>query len=175
METSEFNKLLQLIKFDKRALEPLYKEYYGKIVLHFSYKYGRSLSEDIAQEFFIMLSSTSWYGTKVEFPNAWVYKCCYNIAQRKATENAQYSNIEENTAIFWHDFDIDSVDFGNLHNAIKSLDEYTQKIIYMHHWEGYSFLEISNIIPVSYAAVRQKYHRGLIKIKKLVENVTKQC
>ena len=56
----------------------------------------------------------------------------------------------------------------DMRKIFERLDECTQKILYLHIWEGYSQKEIAEMMEMSCTNVRKKASRGYELIKKLL-------
>ena len=166
MEKREFNALISKINKSERAFETLYDFYYKRIVYRLSRSYGRELAEDVAHEFFLNLIKSDKPVKEVDSPAAWIYACCENLAKtkiRKERETPIGEFYEGNPA---ENF-TDGMN-ADVKAALSFLDEISRKIVYMHYWEGYGFEEISEILGVSYAAVRQKHKRLKAALKNIL-------
>lgn len=171
MDAKEFNKLLKKICGDDNAFEIIYKFYFSRVVRYLSVKYNSVLAEDATQEFFINLKSLAERYEYIEQPTAWVYKCCENNAKNKVRQNKRYTYIEELDELVFEQRYEEEI-YGDLYEAIKRLDSSSQKLIRMHYFEGYSHLEIAQIMNENYSAIRKKHSRTLKKLKKLLKDVT---
>lgn len=172
MRAIEFNFLLKTIHISFRSIETLYNFYYQKIVIHIGQKYGRTIAEDVAQDFFNWLLAAKSLPS-VTNPTAWVFLNCESIAKRKIQNDSRliYKDIEtekaeENAILFKEEM------FGDLYSAIKELNEDERQIIAMHYWEGYKLKEIAEILNIQYATVKQKHKRTLKKLKSIIADVT---
>jgi RNA polymerase sigma-70 factor (ECF subfamily) len=167
MEGNEFNRLLHSLRTDGRAIEVLYNFYYGRIVQHLSYYYGKELSEDAAQNFFTHLFDIAENLGYINSPTAWVYKCCENIAKRKLTYESRYAPLygEAANRAALSDEEL----YGDLYSEIIKLDEVSQKIVKMIYWDGYSQREIADILKLNAATIRKKHSRAIKKLKILLK------
>lgn len=172
MESLRFNRLLKKAKYDQKTFDELYGFYYPRIVRRLQVKFGHAMAEDCAQEFFLAVIDTSKNFGFVNSPTSWVYKCCENIAKRKISTESKYMLCGESIA----SGPTDGAPLANLENSdevqklLGAFDGDVQKIIYLVYWEGYNLKEVSEILHISYAAVRQKYARAMKKLKKLSQN-----
>ena len=167
MNESEFNKLLLSVKTSERALEKLHGYYFGRIVFHVAKTYGKTFAEDVAEDFFMWLLKAENL-PHVMYPTTWVYLQCDSIAKRKVQKEARYVHGElefEQEAPHKEEL------FGDLYEAMKGLDEIEKKIVELHYWEGYSLKEIAPMLPLEYAAVRQRHKRLLAKLKKTLKEI----
>ncbi|HIU81541.1 MAG TPA: sigma-70 family RNA polymerase sigma factor [Candidatus Ornithoclostridium faecavium] len=164
MKANTFNRLLQNIHKDSRAIEKIYLFYNSKIILHLSYKYGRETAEECAQEFFIKLIEIADKQDYIYYPTTWVYKCCENIAKskiQKAIVPVEINQEIENRLLF-----IDREYFGDLYQELEKLDNQSRNILIMIYWEGYNQKEIAEILKLNSATVRKKHSRALKQLKK---------
>ncbi len=162
MNQAKFNRLFRKYNKSKKAFEQIYSEYYPQIVLHLKRRFGNLISaEDIAQEFFLKLLSVD-NSQKVDFPTAWLYKLCDNMAIDEI--RSKHTEIP-----------IDDLQVSSNINALPTdeevkkyfmfLDETSQKILYMYYWEGYSLKEIAAELNISYSNTRTKACRAYKKFK----------
>lgn len=172
MDAKEFNRHLQNLHKEEKAIEKLYNFYYRRIILFLSPKCGYSLASDVAQDFFIHLTESTSVPKYVEHPTAWVYRCCENIAKRKITYESRYVSLSQDFADKANGLSYDEL-YGDIYQEIKKLDDDSQTIIRMYYWEGYNQEEIANILNIKAATVRKKHSRAIKKLKKSLNNVTK--
>lgn len=166
MNPRKFNQLLQNIKYDKRVIEEIYHEYFPQIVIHLKRRFGNRISaEDIAQDVFVNLMTTDRF-PKVEHPTSWINK----LADHKAIDKLRTQHIDiELTENISDTFYIDNVILKeDIKKALKKLDKESQIIIYLHHWEGYDYKEISQMLHISCNNVRVKVSRAYSVLKKLL-------
>ena len=169
VDKKEFNIHLKKLKTSGESIEELYKYYYKRIVLHIGCKFSEDIAEDVAQEFFNNLVNAKNEYEYVEFPTAWVYKCSENIAKRKLQKENIYAELTEEIAceeVADEDMKYGDELYGDLTLAIKSLDKLTQEIIKMVYVQGYSKVEVAEILNIKESTIRQKHRRGIKKIKK---------
>lgn len=171
MNAKYFNNLIKKIHNESNAIELIYNYYFSRVVRYLSIKYNKFLAEDAVQEFFIKLKEFAKQGEYIEFPTAWIYKCCENIAKNKIKQEYKYTYVKEVDELAFEQIYEEEL-YGELYHAIKSLDISVQRIIKMHYWEGYSFIEIAHETNENYNTIRQKHRRALKTLKKLVKDVT---
>ena len=167
MDAQKFNKWLRNVRRDKKSLEVLYNFYYKRAVSFLCKRFDRELAEDVTQEFFIRLINNDKQYEYINNPTAWVYTCCINIARTKiAKENRDILLDEELCVSKDLSSDFDKIFLGTV---LEELDDLTKKIIILHYWEGYSFAEASEILGISYDAIRQRHKRIKAKLKEFLE------
>lgn len=164
MNSHKFNRLLQKIQYDKKAIEEIYTEYFPKIVIHLTRRFGKLISaEDIAQEVFVTLMSTKNF-SPVEFPTSWMNK----IADNKAIDKIKQSHTEiQLTEAYAAPFSSENLVIKeDLKKVLEKLDEESQMIIYLHIWEGYGHKEIAELLNLSHTNVRTKISRAYSALRK---------
>ena len=169
MEASHFNRLLKSISKDEKSFNELY-EYYGRrIVFRLTRVYGKEIAEETLHDFFLKLIKHEGKYEYIQKPTSWVYTCCENIAKTKlAKENYKISFNEEIGVSSALDFDFD---FENafIGTELNKLDDISKDIIILHYWKGYSFEEISEILGITYDAIRQRHKRLKKKLKNILQ------
>lgn len=165
METKKFNKLIQNLKTDRKAFDIFYEYYFPKIVIHINSKFvGLNMGEDIAQEFFLNILNKDKI-SYVEFPNAWVYTIVDDMAKNKLKKDKSTVDLEQKyVASTIEDLDLEL--YGEYKDLLLNLDSITRQIIILHVFEGYKFREIADFLNMKHDAVRQRFCRGMKKLKK---------
>lgn len=166
MTSREFNRHLNRITTDEKSLEHIYDYYYGRIVVHIksNFSQGDSFATDVAQEFFLYLINGK-PKPHVDYPTAWVYKCCDNIALKILKSQDVFVELNENIVADTCPTPIDTNLYGEFEAIIRDLDETTQKIIRLIYIDDYSYKEIAKILGIKYGTVRQKHSRAIKKLK----------
>ncbi len=166
MDTQKFNRLLRKISTDSRAFEEIYTEYYSKVKLHILRVFGKLVSaEDVAQEVFLSLLSLN-LKENIEFPTTWLMRLSENKAKDILRARHEEFELSEITPA---PFRIDSTILrADLNAVIHKLDPASQKIIYLHIWEGYTYKEIANDMEISCNNVRVKASRAYKILGKLL-------
>ena len=165
MNPQKFNRLLEKMKTDKRALEEIHNEYYPILVLYLNRRFGKLVSaEDIAQDVFVSLMETKKF-EYVKAPSTWLCKAAYF----KAIDNLKYRREEVPLSDDYPlPFCLDDLAIAeDVKKCLSCLDEQSQQIIYLHHWEGYTHKEIAALMGMSPANVRVKISRAYRAIKKI--------
>lgn len=172
MNHIEFNYHLKKLHTNNDSLEVIFDFYYSRIIIYISDKYegGDKIAQDVCQEFFQYLIKMD-YKDYINHPTLWVFKCCDHIALKLLKTERKYCKINNNYET--EDLVIEDTLYGDLDIYIKQLDETTQLIIKMIYVYGYRAKEISKLLGIKYATVRQKHSRAIKKIKNLYKTVTK--
>ncbi len=153
-----------------KAFDKLYKFYFPKIVIHIYVIYkNKNLSEDVAQEFFIKLLEMKEFNY-IKFPNSWVYTVAENIAKNIISkEKTNLTEPIDNFRICVNDTYAYQL-YGDYWEKLNNLDELTRKILIMRIFEGYRYQEIASELNLKVDTVRQRYCRGIKKLKKMSRN-----
>ena len=167
MEAKEFNHLLQKTHIDEKSFNKLYNFYYNRIVRHLLGRFGKEIAEDAAHTFFINLLKSDKKYEFIRKPTTWVYTCCDNLAKtmvsKKKKETPLLLDVESKPL---HLIDENLADIGI---AVEKLDDVSKQIIYLYYWEGYSLEEISEILNISYTAIRKRHSQIKVKIKNFLK------
>lgn len=171
MNRSSFNRLLAKMKRkDKKgndAFTELYKFFFPKIVIHiWNYYRNKNLGEDVAQEFFTKLLTLK-IEKEIEYPVAWVYKICNNIANELILNDRRYKAAYLNRITEDSDEAYERAACLEQLKELDKLDRETKNIILMYAYEGYSLKDIAKEMRLNYNTVRQKYSRGIKKVNKI--------
>lgn len=170
MSIDRFNELIRKIHIDEIAFNEVYNHYYYKVYKHAEFKFrGQNLiPNDLAQATFMKLifSKKKEY---IENPTAWLYVICDRIAfsilkkdgppTEELTEDIPY-HVAISSAL-------DDREESEPEKRLRALDGLSRKILYLRHIEGYNLLEISKMLNLGYANIRQKYSRAIKFLKNL--------
>ena len=178
MDEKKFNRLLKGLRAKDSCFGHLYKFYYPKIVFYVTRVYGYAdLAEDVAQEFFRALLGNSRLPEYVPSPTVWVMQCCDNIVE-SMIDGTEYELRRANVADMEAAEDVARLldpDLADSRELLKVLDETTERIVVMHVCEGYGLKEISEMLGLGYDAVRQRYSRGLRRMRRAGEMRNGDC
>lgn len=175
MDERIFNRLLNTINKDEKSFDIIYNFYYGKIVNYLLDKYGKEIAENVAQDFFLKLLRQNKDFDYINYPTAWVYACCRNLAKNKVLKTYSEIELTDISEDFDYDDCVDEIKFDNnsekvldLYDGLKQLDYSSKRLIYLHYWLGYGLDEIAKIFHINYATLRQRHKRLIKKIKKFL-------
>ena len=165
MDAQKFNRLIKKIKYDKKAIESIYDEFNLKLKVHIQRRFGYLISsEDFTEDIFLKLLEMET-PKHIEYPAAWLYRLADNYIIDKLRGAHQDEELLEATRS--DKFDIEQVVIDNaVKEAMLNLDESTQKILYLHFWEGYSLKELAAELALSYGSVRTRVSRAYKTLKK---------
>lgn len=166
MDSQKFNRLLNDIKHDKRAIVPIFQEFYPKIILHLRCRFGNLIChEDVASEVFAALLEEKEY-EYVTAPIKWLFA----LADNKATDilRTRHEEIAYNDVLGPPpDFDYSCLS-AEVRLAFEQIDPQSRAILYLHFWEGYSHEEIADMFHITCGNVRLKVSRAYKIIKKFL-------
>lgn len=154
----------------KEALNMIIEKYYDEIYRFCFYLTGYETdSYDIAQEVFLKFIR---YVDSYQFKNLKGYLliiarnlCCDFFRRKKDTVC-----IEEAAETGKEDTRIDGVeDRILLKEALLKLSEEQREVIILRIYEEFKFMEISKMLGCNLSTVKSRYHLGIKKLKKIME------
>ncbi len=161
--------------------ETLWKEYEPKLRGICDYKLSGYPSEidDVIGETYLALCNAIAKGIIIDNPKAWLYGTLNNIIKLKYTEmdrrKRTYIRLESVEHELFYDIDFDEVELSDeIIDVIKDdifdelLDSEKTLLIFIYE-KKLKVKEISRILNISEAAIKQKHYRLKRKIKKLVK------
>lgn len=81
MDDKKFNDLIHNFKKNEKNFIELYNYYFPRICIYIGRRYhDYHFGEDIAQEFFLKLSTVS-IPEKINYPTIWIFKACDNLSK----------------------------------------------------------------------------------------------
>ena len=164
MDAQKFNRLIRKIKYDPKSIEAIYDTFHLKLKVHIYRRFGKLVNpEDVAEDIFLKLleMDTPKY---VEYPTAWLYRIADNYVTDKLRRMHPDEELLETTASDKFDLEQAVID-QEVKEAMLNLDELTQKILYLHYWEGYSFKELEKELALSYGSIRTRASRAYKLLK----------
>ena len=173
-DTIELATLEDLNTTHQKTLKSLYDEHYDRVYAYCVHRlFCRTAAEDVTSQIFLSAAkgiqsfsndvpqaSVRWlYGIATNHVNSYLRK---NLRRRKIFENFQrkYNHHQKNA---------DSPpDWTQVYGAIAQLKQIEQTVITLRFFENMEFEQIAAIINKRQAAVRVILHRGLKKLRKLL-------
>ena len=160
---------------DKSAFKAIYYKYY--MIL---YRYGlktsldADLAEDTLQDLFLKLWKNRSSIGDVASVKSYLYRAYIRtvfeaLKKSRRTYNAADLNIEEIDKSIEESMIIDqSVNETNqnLHLALKHLTKRQKQIVVLHYFEGLSYKQIEEILPLKYQAIRNCVHEAIKVLRK---------
>ena len=185
MDLEQEKELVERAKNDTEAFGKLYDRYYSQI---FGYVLRRTASIEIAQdvtsEVFLKtlknLGRFRWRGTPL---SSWLYRiAAHEIANyfRKSkhrqlcleeiSDSISISNVSAETELIEAEAELKRhEEFLTLHQSISKLSVKYQEVITLRFFENKKVKEIGEILDKREGTVKSLLHRGLEKLRKLME------
>jgi len=157
-----------------------------------AYRWSRSEhdAEDIVQEVLIRLADRVEEMQAIEQLRPWLLKCVYRrfvdghrsqssspistdseLNSSANDEDEDYQSVTQNFADS-HDEFAQMLDSDALVMALESLDDAHRAVILLHDLEGYTAVEVSEIIEEKIGTVKSRLHRAREKLKNILINGT---
>lgn len=161
---------------DDAAFSELMQRHY-KGILNFVYRFtgGSSSSEDITQEVFLRVyKSIGKYEPEAKF-TTWLYKIATNLCltklKKRNKNKLSLDDISEKTG----DLPGPGIEGGDealyrkqlketIFNALQKLPEKERLAVTMSKYEGFSYIQISEILNCTVGAVKTHIYRGRMKL-----------
>lgn len=172
--SSVSNQLLERLKAkEEDAFDQIYTQYF-KLVKHIAYQYLPSdeLANDIAQETFLkMYENIDTFTDNISF-SAWLCTIARNLAineMKKRQREVQLSQEIENTKDTSNTPDTITHQNTLLNQVKELLGERDYNLFIMKSYHGMSYQELSQLTGETIAALTNRYHRAVKKIKKNIK------
>ena len=138
-------------------------EHYGDMLLRLGFSYMKNIydAEDVVQDVFIQLLKNIEIFESENHKKYWLICVTRNICKNKL-KSAWFKKHAELTDMVYYDEYKDS----NVLNQVIKLPLKYREIIHLYYYEGYTTLEISNIVDRKEATVRSLLSRGRNMLKK---------
>jgi len=160
---------------DKSAFKAIYYKYYMTL-----YRYGlktsldADLAEDTLQDLFLKLWKNRSTVGEVASVKSYLYRAYIRtvldaLKKARRTYSAADLNIEQTDKSIEENMIIDqSVNETNqnLYQALKHLTKRQKQIVVLHYFEGLSYKQIEEILPLKYQAIRNCVHEAIKVLRK---------
>jgi len=172
----DYNKLVKdCLKARPDAQRQLY-EHFAETMLGVCYRYTKSLkdAEDVLQEGFVkVFFNLKQYRNEGEI-GAWIRRIMVNTALNFLKRNRHYSNqmyfLEEHLHPVISDDPIVMLQAKELTDLIRQLPPGYQTIFNLHAIEGYSHVEIGELLGITDGTSRSQYSRARALLISWIEN-----
>lgn len=171
MNKIEFNKCLEAIKSgNKRGIEKIYYEYYGKITFIATLLTNDVFeSKDIASQIMLYILENAKKLETVNNPNAWISTIARNHAINFIRKDSKFIKTEEIKDSTLLD-NVFSEEYFDLVEFIKRQTKQEQQIFEMHFIYGYKYKEISEKLNLPLGSIKRIIHDLKLKIIKIYKN-----
>ena len=191
MDLDEEKELVERAKIDSQAFGVLYDYYYSPIFAYIlkrtaNIEATQDISSEVFSKAFNNLSRFHWQG--VHF-SCWLYRIANNeianhyrktrqqsLAYKKVFESISFPNTDAESELIEAEAELKRhEDFLTLHASISRLSIRYQEVITLRYFENKQLREISEILRKREGTVKSLLHRGLEKLRELMEqNATSQ-
>lgn len=122
-------------------------------------------AQDVLQETLIKYIQKAPVFETADYEKAWLLRVANNLCKDmlRFQKKNRHVNIEDLL-----DMGIAQED-SNLLTQVWSLPEKYKRAIYLHYYEGYSVLEIADILNISESAVKKRLERGRDKLREILK------
>lgn len=142
---------------------------YGNSILRLAYSYLHHMSdaEDVLQDTIIQYikSSPSFESTTHE--KAWLMRVAINISKNKIAYKKKRETLELDENLFVEE----EKDLKFVWDAVKSLPSKYSEVIHLFYHEGYTTVQIAEMLSKNEATVRSLLHRGRGQLKVMLKEV----
>ena len=157
------------MEFTKEYISTLIDKY-GNTLLRLAYTYlkNKADAEDILQDVFLKLIDKKPIFSDENHEKAWLIRVTINLCKNKINLfwNKNKCPVDEIGEVYTYDnYNVNS----SVLNAVCSLKEKYQVVVYMYYYEGYSTEDIARYIEKTGAYVRSLLHRARTKLKNILK------
>lgn len=167
ISSSEANQKVDQAQINQQA-ERLLKSY-GNTILRLAYSYLHQMSdaEDVLQDTIIQYIKTSPDFESKTHEKAWLMRVAINISKNKITYNKKRETVEIDDNLFLDE----ERDLKFVWDAVKSLPSHYSEVIHLFYHEGYTTMQIAEMLSKNEATIRSLLHRGRGKLKEILKEV----
>ena len=140
---------------------------YGNAILRtaFSYLHNMEDAEDILQDTLIQYLKSDTDFNDEEHEKAWLLRVAINLSKNKI----KYNKIRETDELMEGMVSEDKEELSFVWEAVKSLPEKFVEVIHLYYQEGYSTVDIAEILGRKESTVRSDLKRARDKLKKILK------
>ncbi|MBO4457862.1 MAG: sigma-70 family RNA polymerase sigma factor [Butyrivibrio sp.] len=140
---------------------------YGNTILRtaFSYLHNMEDAEDILQDTLIQYLKSDTDFNDEEHEKAWLLRVAINLSKNKI----KYNKIRETDELMEGMVSEDKEELSFVWEAVKSLPEKFVEVIHLYYQEGYSTVDIAEILGRKESTVRSDLKRARDKLKKILK------
>ena len=131
----------------------------------YSYLHNRSDAEEILQETLIQFLKTCPKLENAEHQRAWLLRVAANLSKNKLRYEARRRTDELSEELVAQEQE----DLSFVWEAVKALPDHLREVIHLYYYEGYSTVDIAEILSSKEATVRSNLSRGRSKLKQVLK------
>lgn len=142
---------------------------YGNAILRLAYSYLHQMSdaEDVLQDTIIQYIKTGPNFESKTHEKAWLMRVAINISKNKIAYNKKRETVEIDDNLFLDE----EKDLKFVWDAVKSLPSNYSEVIHLFYHEGYTTIQIAEMLSKNEATIRSLLHRGRGKLKEILKEV----
>jgi RNA polymerase sigma-70 factor (ECF subfamily) len=162
-----FDKAIDQIQVREQTERLLHE--YGNNILRLAYSYLHNMSdaEDALQDVLIQFIKTTPKFENVEHEKAWLMRVSINISKNKITYNKirKTDQLHENLAA------AEREDLAMVWDAAKKLDVKYSEVIHLYYYQGYSIVQVAELLSKNESTIRSLLKRARMKLKAVLMEV----
>jgi len=162
-----FDKAIDQIQVREQTERLLHE--YGNSILRLAYSYLHNMSdaEDALQDVLIQFIKTTPKFENVEHEKAWLMRVSINISKNKITYNKirKTDQLHENLAA------AEREDLAMVWDAVKKLDVKYSEVIHLYYYQGYSIVQVAELLSKKESTTRSLLKRARMKLKAVLMEV----
>lgn len=142
-------------------------DHYGNSIFRcaYSYLHNRSDAEEILQETLIQFLRTRPTLETADHQRAWLLRVAANLSKNKLRYEARRKTDELSEELAAQEEE----DLSFVWEAVKALPDHLREVIHLYYYEGYSTVEIAEILNSKEPTVRSNLSRGRAKLKQVLK------
>lgn len=149
---------------EQHLLEQYIKEHRGMVFrLAYSYVKNREDADDITQDAFMRLFTSTQAFADNAHVKAWLIRVTANLA-KDMLRSVRYRNREE----LPDDIPVETAEEHGLLDSVKKLKPEYSAAIYLFYYEGYSVKEIAALCRTTSCAVRTRLNRARNRLREML-------
>lgn len=144
-------------------------EVYGNSILRLAYSYLHNMSdaEDILQDTIIQYIKAKPNFESSMHEKAWLMRVAINLSKNKVVYNKKRETLEIDENLFIEN----EKDLKFVWDAVRSLPTKYSEVIHLFYHEGYTTVQIADMLSKKEATVRSLLHRGRERLKEILKEV----
>ncbi len=185
MNEPECEILSEVAKGNLSAFQKIVENHQNSL-LNYIYRYtgDKTAAEDIAQEVFLRVFKGAKEYQPLSSFKAWLFKIATNLCLNELRDNRMLRNEVDIFGLNEAGFvalaatrhspekETESHELGSiLVRAMKSLSEKQRAALLLHRYEGFSYLEIGNLMGCSVSSVESLIYRARQSLKKQLQSL----
>ena len=176
MNAHKFNRLLQSIRSDRQAVTEIYAEYFPKIVIHLTRRFGKLISaEDIAQETFVKVFTHCAELKSDAMFRYWLFKIlnrtAWTFLNRKKAEVPDENILDKadtNHNPLTEDMFLKKEQQTQVYQAVLQLDYKLRLVVILYYYNELTTKQIAKIADCYEGTVKSRLFTARKRLKQLL-------